>query len=129
MQTLSSADVIAIHDSIIGDHELQGIAQHKSIDAILARVNTRMAYGMINDIYELAACYACYIAVGHAFNDANKRTAFACMHTCFILNGIKLPFDQKIAGDMMIRAAQKQLDETDIAQWLRELHLQEPHKN
>jgi len=40
---------------------------------------------MIKDVYELAACYATYIAIGYTFNDANKRTAFAAMDICLTL--------------------------------------------
>ena len=121
MKYLTADDVVAIHDDIIGSHELQGLAQNKSIDAIIARIETRLAYSMIADCYELAACYACYIAVGHAFNDANKRTAFTCMDLCLVLNGIELSYDTEEAGQTIIKASQGKLDEMDIAQWLRDL--------
>lgn len=31
----------------------------KVIEAIIGRIDTRIAYGMIRDPFELAACYAC----------------------------------------------------------------------
>lgn len=114
-------DVIAIHDDIIDDHELQGQAQNKSIHSIIARIENRLAYGMIADVYELASCYACYIAMGHAFNDANKRTAFTSMDLCLVLNGIEVSFDMQESGDMIIKGAQGKVDEIDVAQWLRNL--------
>lgn len=76
---------------------------------------------MIADVYELAACYACYIAVGHTFYDANKRTAFASMDICLALNGIELEFDTEEAGDIIIKAAQSAVHESDVALWLRSL--------
>jgi death-on-curing protein len=76
---------------------------------------------MIRDVYELAACYACYIAVGHAFHDANKRTAFACMDTCLALNGIELSYEAAETGDQLIQAAQGIVDEMELAAWLRGL--------
>ena len=118
---ISAADVVEIHDLVIGPDELQGLAQDKLIEAVIARIDNRIAYGMIRDVYELAACYACYIAVGHAFHDANKRTAFACMDTCLALNGIELNYEFQVAGDQIIKAAQGIVDEMELAAWLRSL--------
>ncbi|WP_417625244.1 type II toxin-antitoxin system death-on-curing family toxin [Paremcibacter congregatus] len=115
------AEIIAIHDSVIEVHELQGMAPNKSIDAIIARIDTRLAYGMIRDVYDLAASYACYIAVGHAFNDANKRTAFAAMDICLTVNGIELSFDPVQTGQMIIKAAQGIVDENELANYLKSL--------
>ena len=108
-----------IHEQVIESNELQGMAKHKSIEAILSRIDNRIAYGMINDVFELAACYACYIAVGHAFNDANKRTAFATMDICLTVNGIELDFDTEETGNKIIKAAQGIIDEAELAEWLR----------
>ncbi len=121
MKILSAKDVVAIHEDVIEPNELQGMASNKSVEAILARIDNRIAYGMIDDVYMLAACYACYIAVGHAFHDANKRTAFAAMDICFVINGIQLQYETVEAGDMIIKAAQSIIDEAELAQWLREL--------
>ena len=118
---ISASDVVEIHDLVINPNELQGLAKNKSIEAIIARIDNRIAYGMIRDVYELAACYACYIAVGHAFHDANKRTAFASMDTCLALNGIELEYDSVESGDQIIRAAQGVVDEVELAAWLRSL--------
>jgi len=120
MKFLRAQDVLLIHDDVIGGHELQGMAGDKSLDAVIARVENRMHYGMIEDVYELAACYACYIAVGHVFNDANKRTAYAAMRVCLALNDIDIQFGTfQEVGDMIIRVAQRQVDEKELAMWLR----------
>lgn len=121
MKFLPAHDVVTIHEEVINGGDLQGSAINKSIGAIIARIENRIAFGMIQDVYELAACYACYIAVGHGFNDANKRTAFATMDICLVLNGIELEFDAIEAGDMIIKAAQSIIDERDLALWLRNL--------
>lgn len=121
MKTLTAMDVVTIHEDVIEPNELQGMASHKSIDAILARIDNRLTYGMIDDVYLLAACYACYIAVGHAFQDANKRTAFASMDVCLAINGIELDYDTVEAGNMIIKAAQNMVDEDEVAKWLRSL--------
>ncbi|MDE0159053.1 MAG: type II toxin-antitoxin system death-on-curing family toxin [Candidatus Dadabacteria bacterium] len=121
MKYLSPERVIAMHEQVVGPDELQGIALNKSIESVLARVENRVAYEMIEDVFELAACYACCIAVGHAFNDGNKRTAFKAMDTCLTVNGIELDFDTVEAGEMMIKVAQGIVDEKELAEWLRTL--------
>lgn len=120
MKYLSAEDVLLIHERVIGAHELQGLASDKSLDAVIARVDNRIHYGMIEDIYELAACYACYIAVGYVFNDANKRTAYVAMKTCLVMNGVvgNLGSFSEV-GDTIIKLAQRKLDEQQLAQWLR----------
>ncbi|ROQ27521.1 type II toxin-antitoxin system death-on-curing family toxin [Gallaecimonas pentaromativorans] len=119
MKYLTAKDVVAIHDDIINPNELQGQAPDKSIQAVVNRVENRVNYGLVSDVFELAACYAVCIAIGHAFNDANKRTAFACMDLILYLNGIELQYDTVEAGDMIRKAAQKQIDETDLSGWLK----------
>ncbi len=111
--------MIEIHDLVIGENELQGMAGDKSLDALLAQIENRMSFGMINDEFDLAACYACFLAVGHVFNDANKRTAFACMDVCLSLNDIKLNYDHREVGDLIISATRRIVDEIELGTWLR----------
>ena len=110
-----------MHEQAIEPNEIQGMARNKSIESVLARIDNRIAYGLIEDVFELAACYACYIAVGHAFNDGNKRTAFAAMGACLKTNGIELDFDTVETSEMIIKAAQGIVDEKELAEWLRTL--------
>jgi death-on-curing protein len=91
----------------------------KSLDALLARIENRLSFGLITDVYELAACYACFLAVGHVFNEANKRTAFACMDVCLSLNDVALVYEHQEAGDLIIKAAQGVVDEIELSAWLR----------
>ena len=119
MKFLTNTDVIDIHDLVINQKELQGLAGDKSLDAVLARIENRMSFGMISDEFDLAACYACFLAVGHVFNDANKRTAFACMDVCLSLNDIELVYAPEEVGDLIISAAQGVVDEVELSAWLR----------
>ncbi len=111
--------MVEIHDLVITQNELQGMAGDKSLDAVLARIENRMSFGMINDVFDLAACYACFMAVGHVFNDANKPTAFACMDLCLSLNDIELVYNHEEVGDLIIRAAPGIVDEIELSAWLR----------
>lgn len=111
--------VIDIHDAVLNPGELAGLALDKSLDGALARVENRLAYGMIDDAYDLAAAYAIAIAQGHCFNDANKRTAFRAMVAVLAFNGVRSNWIATEIGPVIIRAAQGLLDEAELALWLR----------
>lgn len=119
MKLLSTEDVLSIHEMVIEDNELQGMAGNKSLDAVLYRVENRIQYGLIDDVFDLAATYAVVVAVGHVFNDANKRTAFITMDTCLRENGIVLEFDTETIGQIIIKVAQGKMDESELARYLR----------
>jgi len=108
-----------MHEQVIGDNELQGLASDKSVDAVVARIENRIHYGMIKDEYDLAATYAVVLAVGHVFNDANKRTAFRSMDVSLRLNGIYLKYDTEEIGQVIINVAQGVMDEVELARYLR----------
>jgi death-on-curing protein len=116
---LSVEHVIAIHDEVLEPNELQGMAGDKSLEGALSRVENRLKYGLIEDIYSLAACYAVAISQAHCFNDGNKRTAFQVMDIILDLNGINAIWDVEEVGQKIVLLSQSKLDESDLAQWLR----------
>ena len=120
LQFLSASDVELIHDEVITENELHGLALNKSLDAAIARISYRCQFGMIRDIYDLAATYAVVIATGHVFNDANKRTAYRAMRMVLVLNGIEIGFDQQQTVSKMVDAAMGKTDEISLAAWLRD---------
>ena len=122
MQLLNAEDIVAIHEVVINSNELQGMAGDKSLEAVIGRIENRIDYGMIEDVFDLAATYAVVISVGHVFNDANKRTAFAAMDVCLRENNIILKYDAVSIGDMVVRAAQGLVDEIEFAKYLRKLN-------
>jgi death-on-curing protein len=111
--------VLALHDAVLNANELQGMAGDKSLDAVLGRVMSRLRYGLIDDVFDLAAAYATVLAVGHVFNDGNKRTAFTVMDICLVQNGIQPQYNVIDAADVIISTAQGQTDSKELAQWLR----------
>lgn len=123
MKLLSTEEVLLIHEEVINPNELQGLAGNKSLEAVIYRVDSRIHYGMVADIYDLAATYAVVIAVGHVFNDANKRTAFRTMDMCLRQNGIFPCYDTESIGQTIIKIAQGQMDEVELARYLRALPL------
>jgi death-on-curing protein len=118
-RTLTAELVELIHDQVLNPGELAGRAGDKSLEGALARVENRLAYEMIADAYDLAAAYAVAIAQGHCFNDANKRTAHQAMDVCLDLNGVQINWTATEIGPVIIRAAQRHLDEGELADWLR----------
>ena len=116
---LSVDHIIAIHDEVLEPTELQGMAGDKSLEGALSRVDNRVKYGLIEDIYSLAASYATAISQAHCFNDGNKRTAFQVMDLILDLNGIHVIWDVEEVGQKIVLLSQSKLDETDLAQWLR----------
>jgi death-on-curing protein len=117
---LSVDHIIAIHDEVLELNELQGMAGDKSLEGALSRVENRLNYGLIEDIYSLAASYAVAVSQAHCFNDENKRTAFQVMDLILDLNGINVTWDTETVGQKMVLLSQSKFDETDLAQWLRQ---------
>jgi death on curing protein len=112
--------VIAVHDAVLNPGELPGLSRDKSLAGALGRVDNRISYDLIADAFDLAAAYAIAISQGHCFNDANKRTAHQTMDVCLALNGVEITWSAGDVGPMIIRAAQRQMDEGGLAEWLRE---------
>ncbi len=116
---LSAELVECIHDEVLNPGELPGRALDKSLEGALARVDNRLAYGMINDVFDLAAAYCVAIATGHCFNDGNKRTAHQSLDVTLDINGVEIPWKFDEIGPLIIRVAQSQVDASDLAIWLR----------
>ena len=116
---LSVEQVVMVHDHILGPNESQGTAGGKFLDGALARVENRLSYGLVDDVYALAAAYAAAVSQAHCFNDGNKRTAFQVMDLVLDLNGVQVAWDTDVVGQKMIALAQSNLDEADFADWLR----------
>ena len=117
--TVSAEAVIALHDDLLSTAELPGLARDKSLEGALARVDLRIAYGLIEDAFALAAAYAAAISQGHCFNDGNERTAFQVMDVILTTHGLELDWDTEEAGQRMIELAQSRMDESSFAHWLR----------
>ena len=116
---LSVDHIIAIHDEVLEPNELQGMAGDKSLEGALSRVENRLNYGLVEDIYSLAASYAVAVSQAHCFNDGNKRTAFQVMDLVLDLNGINAIWNVEEVGQKIVLLSQSKLDEADLAIWLR----------
>ncbi len=119
MFTLTVEIVVAIHDEVLNAGELPGRARDKSLEGALARVDNRLAYGLVGDVFDLAAAYCIVVAQDHCFNDGNKRTAFRAMNAALMLNGVTIDWNTEELGQIIIRVAQGRIDEGALADWLR----------
>ena len=118
--TLSAEIVELIHHDVINSGELEGRALDKSLEDALALVDNRLAYGLVEDIFDLVAHTAEAIAQGHCFNDGNKRTAFSSLYAGLGLNGLEPDFETEVIADKIIFLAQSKLSAEDLAAWLRD---------
>jgi death on curing protein len=116
---LDPAIVDQLHDAVLNPGELTGRAMHKSLEGALARVENRLNYGLIDDVFDLAAAYAVAISQGHCYNDGNKRTAYRAMDAALAMNGVVLRLDTLDIGPIIVRTAQGLLDEGELGHWLR----------
>lgn len=116
---LSEDQVEALHDLVLNPGEIPGRAGDKSLSGALGRVDNRVLYGMIEDVFDLAAAYAEAISQGHFFNDGNKRTAYRTLLVVLTLHGVSIAHDTSDMGDQIILLAQRKIDAADLADWLR----------
>ena len=90
------------------------------LDGALGRVENRLDYGRIKDVFDLGAAYATAISQAHCFNDGNKRTAFQVMDVVLDLNGVQMAWDTEVIGQKIVLLAQSKLDDERFAEWLRQ---------
>jgi len=112
--------VVKAHDRTLLKGQIPGLAPDKSLESVLQRPYNRLQYGMVDDVFHLAACFAVSIIRGHAFNDANKRTGLAVMALILKINNIQIEHDQIELADMMVAVADNRVDEDGLAKWLRD---------
>jgi death-on-curing protein len=117
------ADAVAfLHDWALREYGgAQGIKNLGLLESALGRPRNKLAYAGPEgvDLYDLAAAYAYGIARNHAFNDANKRTAWSCCVLFLKVNGIALRIEAAEVVEQMVALAQGHVSEADFAAWLR----------
>ena len=116
-----------IHTRIMNEGELLGEYEGR-LEGALSRLQARLDYNLgIDDVFDVAGCYAAFITEAHAFADGNKRTAFRASIAVLGMNGINPKF-QRVPDepyyDMIIECAKGNRGENEIAGYLRALHSQ-----
>ena len=117
---VDEAVVLAIHEEQIAEHGGSlGLRDSNLLQSALARPQNLMAYGQ-PDLADLAASYAFGLAKNHPFVDGNKRVSLVVTETFILLNNGSLIADDAACLDIWLRLAAGQIDEAQLAIWLRE---------
>lgn len=87
LEFLTMEQVVEIQTSTLPN---SGPPDEDRLQGALFRVQTLAEYKGCEDIFAFAAMYLIAIAKAHAFNDANKRTAFQATSVFLLMNGVEL---------------------------------------
>ena len=118
-QWVSREVLLTLHDESLAEHGGgSGIRDEGLLDSALARPLNVVAYGK-PDAAELAAAYGYGLAKNHAFVDGNKRAAFLAIGLFLYMNGYRLTASQADATRTVLAVAAGEIDEAQLAQWIR----------
>ncbi len=129
MKLLGSQHVLELHEYVlIRDGGLPGIRLGMSVDAVLSRIENNLRFEFDPDVTNAAALFAYTFCVGHIFNDANKRTAYAGALVTLEVNGIKTDkLNQPELEELVIAAARGDMKIEKFVTAFRELMINESH--
>ncbi|HWX49207.1 MAG TPA: type II toxin-antitoxin system death-on-curing family toxin [Roseomonas sp.] len=119
---LEADAVTYLHDQALREYGgVQGLKDPGLLESALGRPVNKLAYAGAEsvDVYDLAAAYAYGIASNHAFNDANKRTAWGCCVLFLKANGIELQVEAPEVVQRTVDLVEGRTDEVQFAAWLR----------
>ena len=88
-------------------------------ESALQRPRNRFSYDPEADLPALAAAYGFGISSNHPFVDGNKRVAFQAMYLFLGLNGFRIDASEEDVVGVILALASGNLDEPDLAEWLR----------
>lgn len=109
-----------MHAELIAEHGGRaGIRDEGLLSSALVRPRNRRVYGASTNLFELAAGYGVGIIRNHPFIDGNKRLALMVMYVFLEINGYHLAASEVEAVDIMLRLAAGELEEGDLARWLK----------
>lgn len=97
-----------------------GLRDEDDLQSALARPRNRWHYDEEADLAILAAAYGFALLRNHPFVDGNKRTAFLAAYVFLGLNGRRLGAGEPEVVELMLAAASGEIDESDLAAWLRD---------
>ncbi|EFD5279793.1 type II toxin-antitoxin system death-on-curing family toxin [Escherichia coli] len=122
MRHISPEELTAIHDANISRYGgLPGMSDSGRAEAIIGRVQARVAYEEITDLFEVSATYLVVTARGHIFNDANKRTALNSALLFLRRNGVQV-YDSPELAELTVGAATGEVSVSTVVATLRRLY-------
>lgn len=109
-----------MHAELVAEHGGRaGIRDEGLLSSALARPRNRRVYGGSTTLFGLAAGYGVGIIRNHPFLDGNKRLALMVVYVFLEINGYCLDAPEVEAADIMLRLASGELEEEDLARWLK----------
>lgn len=127
MEALLQIETIRVlHEEVLLPDNIAGERDGR-LEGVHGRIESRVYYLEVSDVFDVAAITGTYIAMGHAFVDGNKRTAFACIDVILAAAGAPLEYTQSPDEDplfsMIIQCAQGLRDESHLADYLRDRYI------
>jgi death on curing protein len=121
-------EVVVEHNRL----ELEDTGEHHFVrdlgllESALARPRNAFAYGE-DDVVVLAVALMDGVSRAHAFEQGNKRTAFAALRLFLRANGFDTAFDDSIDwADKMIELLEHKLTEEGFAELVRPFIIERP---
>lgn len=113
--------VIALQAVTIAEHGgSPGLRDEGLLRSAMARAPNLFAYEQTEDIVRLAAAYGFGIARNHAFVDGDKRAAFLATIVFLEINMFTFNASEPDAAAMFLALAAGEVQEDELAQWLRD---------
>ena len=113
LKHISDQQVADTHEKLLArDGGLPGYRPGARLSSVLDRVRNNILYGgqQYRDASTVAALTTYAIIVGHAFNDANKRTAMAVGLVVLKINGVTEEPDEVSLRELIKSAAAGEVD-------------------
>lgn len=113
---INATFVCIVHDEVLRQTQVgRAGVNYERLESVLSRIEQQMYYNHVQDVFEIAAWYGIAIAKGHAFIDANKRTALSVMLAFLETQGISIPADIGL-DDLMVDIVENQQPHEQLAQ-------------
>ena len=121
LRFLSRDAVVALHRESLSEHGgIDGIRDEGLLQSALHRCAHKSTYEPDASVIELAASLAFGLAMNHAFNDGDDRTAMIATFVFLEMNGYVVEAPELEAYTMFIGLAAGEVRETELAAWLAE---------
>ena len=119
MKFVTLKEIVVFHREILKRYGgCPGHEETTRLESILGRVQSHIEYGQITDILEIASLYCVSLARGHAFTDANKRTAVGVLILFLKRNGVDVAHESDLA-DTVVNVASGKLSQAKLSDYLK----------
>lgn len=124
LKFVTEQQVADIHEKLLArDGGLPGYRTGTTLSAVLERVRNHVLYDgeNYNDARKVAALLTFAIAIGHPFNDANKRVALSAGIVMLLINGETALPDPAKLPELIVEAAARKVDKEQFIEGYLEL--------